>query len=119
LAELRDYLVGDLPEQTYRTTEGTGRSKRTVTRTFKPRTDFQQKADKAAEDAAKFPAELAETRRRIQDRIDTNRKEIRDSEQATRRLEQLAEQQWALGWPGDPADVPARPQRASDPDDLL
>jgi len=47
--ELRDFLLADRPERTYTTTEGTGRNKRQVPHTYRPKSELVKDAESAAE----------------------------------------------------------------------
>lgn len=108
--DLHNYLVGELPPKTYRTTEGEGRKKRTVTRTYTPQTPFVQEEEKAAELHRRTAKELAELSALVAAHRATLRDDLERSDAAAQQLASLTSQGgWALGWPGDPNEVPPRP----------
>lgn len=102
---VREYLDGTLPEQTMTHREG----RRTVKTTYTPKTDFQSKEDlaqrKFASASATFAKYEGEARAVMADVAERRR---RDAE-AREALAGIARQEWSLGWPGRPDDLPEPP----------
>lgn len=118
--ELRDYLVGDRPPTTYQATEGSGRRARTVTRTYTPVSDFRQNEQKAVDDNRRYGATYREVEQLIVGHQAALRDRVARADAAQAQLDTvMREGEWALGWPGASADVPARPATADDVEDLL
>ena len=114
--ELRAWLVDDQPTMILRTTEGKGRSKRTVSKEYTPKSELRKDVESAErgyknsqDDRAELEsirASLAETEQKLAGHRAAEQ-EIAAAEQAN----------WALGWSGK-GEAPAKPRREDDPWDL-
>lgn len=103
---LRQFLLAERPEQSYQTTEGKGRSKKTVVHTYRPVSDLV-KEDKSAQENYSRALRRSEN---VQARLDKARAAHAEAAQLHADLETAAaaarEQLWSMGWPGDIADLP-------------
>lgn len=106
---LREFLLDTRPEQSYPVVEGKGRNKRTVQRTYTPRSELQTEVDEAQKSLDRARAERDELAGRIATFAAQNAPRVRVLDDARIQAQAASRAHWALGWPGDPADIPARP----------
>lgn len=113
---LREFLLGERESRTYSTAVGTGRSKKTVKRTYTPTSDLVSEHKKAVEQHTEstkmrdiLAKRLASFRKDATGKLWAARAELAQAEAALAAV-------WAEGWPGD-SDAPA--PFARDEDSLL
>ena len=113
---LREFLLGERESRTYSTAVGTGRSKKTVKRTYTPTSDLVSEHKKAVEQHTEstkmrdtLAKRLAHFRKDATGKLWAARAELAQAEAALAAV-------WAEGWPGD-SDAPAPVAR--DEDSLL
>ena len=118
--ELREYLIGDLPEKSYTTTEGTGRKKRSVTRTYTPETPFRKDEHDTERDVTRYGEQVAEATTVLSRSIEGHKARLEADARASELLGgELADRSWALGWTGKDGDLPPRPAKSELEDDGL
>lgn len=105
---LRSWLLDERPERSYQTTEGTGRKKKTVTKTYRPKPELVKTVDEAREGyerAAKEALESEQVLRRLASGLRRNEQDKRKNAAEIRVGSKLA---WTAGWQGR-SDCPPRP----------
>lgn len=107
---LREHLIGELPEKTYQSVEGTGRRKRTVTKTYRPTTDFRQQEADAERDVARYDKEYREVSQALSDSVESATALLDAARAADEKVAELEEKSWSLGWQESWGQVPARPE---------
>jgi uncharacterized protein YhaN len=112
---LRQHLIGEQADRTYTTTEGTGRRKRKVTRTYTPKTPFQQQVSTARDSLERTTATMEATQAKLaamQEVVDEAERLRSEREKAAHEFDQ---REWRLGWTGDPHRLPPRTEQAQMP----
>ena len=97
---LRDLLLTKRPESTYNTTEGTGRNKRTVLRTYTPKSELQSEYDSAfrnvSEDGGYSALVLGVETKRAQ-----RQARVEDLSSARQENEDAQDRLYRVGWTGE------------------
>lgn len=108
--ELREWLVGERPEQSYNVTEGRGRSKRTVRKTYRPKPELVQKLEMAQRVDKNADGHRKELHS-IRDNLETHRARMAADHAARQESSRIDGELWALGWNGE-GECPQRPARS-------
>jgi hypothetical protein len=110
---LRDFLLAECPEVTYNATEGTGRRKRTVKRSYRPTSDLVKEHRNAATALERVTARRDEIQRKLTVLVADGEPLVAAAR--AKRDETAADLQrvWATGWPGTPETAPAPREKSS------
>ena len=109
---LKEMLLGVRPERSYSTTEGTGRKKRTVGKTYTPESELQKEVAEARGNLARSddPTAFGSYAYHIASFRTLTANEERDALMVAESRKRVAEKWWATGFPGDDANLPAMPE---------
>lgn len=96
---LRDFLIGDRPVRTYPMTEGTGRKKRTVQKSYTPVSDLVSEHRTAAEGAKRTAARRDEQSKTLRALRRAGNAALKDAEKRRAAAEKQVAAIWSEGWP--------------------
>lgn len=105
--ELREWLIGERPEQSYNATEGRGRSKRTVRKTYRPKPELLEKLESARR-ADKIADGARTELQSIRDHLESHRDRMAADRAARQNVARIDAELWGLGWNGE-GETPQRP----------
>lgn len=98
---LKELLLAERPEESYQTTEGTGRKKRTVTRTYRPRSELVKEHESAVKRAEQLQQEALDVESRLAEWRAEHEESIAVSQAAVAGRDAAVAALHQLGWPGD------------------
>lgn len=99
--DLKEWLIGDRPERSYQTTEGTGRKKRTVTKTYIPDAPLVKAHKEALAGLERSSEEIDNLRAELTPPRDEYAEEIAKDDALIAAKAEAKEKIWAHGWPTD------------------
>ncbi|XKH58367.1 hypothetical protein LG293_17220 (plasmid) [Citricoccus nitrophenolicus] len=108
--DLKSWLLDDLPERTYETTEGTGRKKKKVLRTYTPKGELASHVADTQRVLGDRQAEYNKSKTLL-DFLHAGRADrAQEAMAGVTEAENVYEQSWRAGFTGDPEKCPAAPE---------
>lgn len=96
---LREFLIGTRPERTYDTSEGTGRKKRTVKKSYTPVSDLVSEHRSATEGFTRASARRDEQSKTLRALRRAGNAALKDAEKRRAVAEKQVSAIWSEGWP--------------------
>jgi len=107
---LRKFLLEDRGSFSYNTTEGKGRSKRTVLKTVHKGSLFDQEMKEAQGNVKSYKDGHDKVVNKVNELVKERKSKVDDYVNEKDKVNKLRNTAWSVGWPGNKKDVPAPPE---------
>lgn len=107
---LKEHLLGDRGTKSYKTTEGKGRGKKRVTKTYKLGSRLGKEEEEAKDLFERSSVRYNNVKEKINKQINERKSTVDEYVENKNSLNKLRNEAWATGWVGDKSKIPAPPE---------